>query len=322
MTASRNRKKAASVAQTGKTAFSMTPKEDRQYTILKAVFRILGHLPKPFMEILATGIGLVWYAVDARHRNLAMENLTIAFADSMSLLERKRLCKRNFIQFARLFLEFPRLSSLNRETLDAFVTVEGAPHLEAAIATKKPVFMLSAHFGNWELMAQCAPIWCDTPVEMIVRPLDFRPLDRIVTEIRSHTGNHIIPKKKAGSAIRKVLREGGFVGILVDQRATPKEKVDVPFFGKLAPTNKGLAVFAARHDILVLPVFNHRRPDGRYHVTIDPPVRIDKTGDLESDVVANTARFTQIIESHIRKHPENWFWVHSRYRKYKKRQTP
>lgn len=298
----------------------MTPDtEERIHRFFKQLTVAVAHIPRPVLEAMAYGIGLFWYAIDKRHRDVALANMEKAYGKTRSTAWRKRLCRKNFIHFARLFLEIPRLVRFRKEEADKWFTATGLHHFQEAEKTGRPIFILSAHHGNWELLALSAPILCQRPVHMIVRPLDFPPLQRLVHELRTATGNVMVDKDHLGRRIGRLMKEGAVMGILLDQRAAPAERVNVPFFGEPAPTSKGLAFFALRYNAIVLPAFTHRGRDGRYVSTFSAPVPITKTGDLAADVATNTARFNAVIEAEIRNHPENWFWVHSRFHKWKRK---
>jgi KDO2-lipid IV(A) lauroyltransferase len=149
---------------------------------------------------------------------------------------------------------------------------------------------------------------------VIARPLDYAPMGRILNEIRSAAGNQVIDKNNSSSMISRVLRKKESLGILLDQSASWYEGVYVPFFGQLACTNKGLALFALRYDAPVVPAFNFRQPDGRYKIVIESPLKLIRTGNINEDIMTNTERFNQVIEKYIRKAPDNWLWVHRRWR--------
>jgi len=123
-----------------------------------------------------------------------------------------------------------------------------------------------------------------------------------------------LDKDKSAAEVSALLRKNQVVGILLDQNSSWYEGVYVPFFGKTACTNKGLAMFAIRYGAKVIPVFNVRLRDGRYRVIFNPPLDLVHSGNVSNDIVENTARFNKVIEDHIRMAPDNWLWVHRRWR--------
>ena len=286
-----------------------------QYRVIKLLVVLISAIPREWLALSAIPLGRIWYALDTHHRRIAFTNMRRAFAGEKNTAEIRQLVHANFVQFARLALELPSLLRLNKDNLHRFVTVSGRHHLKKALDGGKGVLLLTAHLGNWELMALSVPLIFKTAISVVARPIDYRPMDKLLTEIRCRTGNDVIDKKKGAPRIVRMLRNRQAVGILLDQNASWYDGVYVPFFGQTACTNKGLAVFALRYDVPVVPMFSFRRPDGRYRIMIEPPVNLIRTGELERDIIENTATFNRIMEKHIRMAPDSWLWVHNRWRK-------
>ncbi len=284
------------------------------YFLLKQAIQVLACVPWQWLTALAIPLGRIWYGLDHYHRRIALENISIAFGRELDPAGIRNLARNNFIQLVRVMLELPSLLRLKKDNIDSYVQISGLEHLETALARGKGVLALTAHLGNWELMAVATALKFGTPFNVMARPLDFAPMDRVLTEIRSRTGNRVLDKDKSAGEVAPLLEKNETIGILLDQNASWFEGVYVPFFGKVACTNKGLAIFALRYDATVLPVFNTRRDDGRYHVVFYPPVDLVRSTNISSDILENTRRFNQIIEEAIRKAPDNWLWVHRRWR--------
>jgi Kdo2-lipid IVA lauroyltransferase/acyltransferase len=283
------------------------------YRIIKFFLTCLSVIPRTVMSRLAVPVGRLWYQIDRRHRKVATENMKGAFDKEKSESEIAQLVRANFIQLARVALEIPSLLKFRTENAADYVTLSGQEHIEEAKSRKKGILCLTAHLGNWELMAIAAPIVAKLPLGVVARTLDFKPLDRLLTEIRTRTGNQVINKKKGGDLIGRMLKEGEAVGILLDQNTSYIEGVYVPFFGITACTNKGLAMFALRYHATVLPAFNIREKDGRYRIIIGEPIQLIKTGNIRKDILLNTQLFNAIMERYIRMAPDNWLWVHRRW---------
>lgn len=287
---------------------------DLQYHLIKIGLKGLAAIPRRTLIKLAVPIGRIWYGLDRRHRKIAFDNMRIAFGREKDEHELNALIQANFIQLARLFLEIPSLMRLNRKNLDRYVTFSGLEHINKVMAAGKGMLLLTAHLGNWELMALAWALKSGRSCHVIARPLDYAPINRIMNEIRSATGNRVVDKDDSQALIRQLLQGKESIGILLDQNASWYEGVYVPFFGKLACTNKGLALFALRYNTPVLPVFNYPRKDGRYEIMIEPPMDLIRSGDVTEDIMVNTERFNRVIEKHIRISPQSWFWVHRRWR--------
>ncbi len=289
-------------------------KENFQFYLIKSVLMFLSLFPRKFMGKIAIPAGLLWHLLDRRHRTIARENMAKAYGLET---DDRRICdmsRANFIHLARATLEIPSLYRINEKNFNSYVEFENEHYLMDEIARGKGVLMLTGHMGNWELMNIAAPFRLKIPVYALVRPLDFAPLDRIISELRMRTGNIIIDKDKSAGTVMQLLQENNLIAILLDQNSSWYEGVYVPFFGRTACTNKGMAMLAIRCNVSVLPVFNYRREDGRYRIVFDKPLELIRTDDIESDIVENTKVFNEVIEKHVRMAPDNWLWVHRRWR--------
>ena len=289
-------------------------KDNLSYRLIKTVLNLLARIPRRELVRLALPLGRLWHAMDRYHRRIAIDNLSIAFGRELTPAEIRSLARDNFVQLVRVVLEFPSLLRLSKENIDTYVEFSGLEHLEAALARGTGVLGLTAHLGNWELMALATALKFEMPFNGLVRPLDFFPMDRVLTEIRSRTGNRVLDKDKSAVEVSTLLRKNQVVGILLDQNSSWYEGVYVPFFGKTACTNKGLAMFALRYGAAVIPAFNVRLNDGRYRVIFSAPLDLVRSGNVSNDIIENTARFNKVIEDHIRMAPDNWLWVHRRWR--------
>lgn len=288
--------------------------ENIQFFILKIIIKFMFFIPVELYGFLSSIIGRLWLKIDKRHAQIALENMLNAYGTSLSEKEILDLRERNFIQFARLLFDIPRVFRLKKNKLDDFILFEGAYNLQKAFQSNKGVILITAHMGNWELMAVSVPLKFGKPLTVIARPLDYKPLGLIAKELREISGNRVLNKHDAGGIMRKLLSAGESVGILIDQKASGSQAVDVPFFGRPALTNKVTALLALRYDACVVPTFNYRMPDGRYRVIFDKPVKLTRSGDTSADIIDNTRRFNQIVEKHVKAAPENWFWTHRRWR--------
>lgn len=265
------------------------------------------------MDGLANIVGRLWFSMDGYHRDIALNNMAIAFGDSDTSVRRRQMVRQNFIQLSRAALALPGLMRLTPKNIDDYAVFTGETNVHKAMAKGKGVIFLAAHFGNWELMS-IATAARFGPVHILARPLDYRPMDRVLTEIRSSTGSIVLDKEGSADLLRQLLRERRMVGILLDQNASWFEGVFVRFFGHPACTNKGLAMFALRYDTPIVPAYNIRMPDGRYRIFFEPELKLVRTGNVRHDILKNTALFNRTMEAFIRKAPDHWFWVHRRWR--------
>lgn len=262
---------------------------------------------------LAQLLGTLWFRLDARHREITRNNLRMAFGPELTEAQRETISRNTFIHLACVLLELPSLLKLNRSNLHQYIEFSGLEHVFAVKAKRKGILVMSSHFGNWEVMALAVSLRFG-PFNVVVRPLDNPLLDRWIDGVRSRGGNRTIPKSNSAMSILRLLRQGEVVAFLIDQNADWYEGVFVPFFREIACTNKALATLALRTGLPILPAHNYRRPDGRYQVVFHPEVQLIRSGSLLADIEENTALFNRIIEGYVRDHPDQYFWLHQRWK--------
>ncbi|MBI5968082.1 MAG: lysophospholipid acyltransferase family protein [Deltaproteobacteria bacterium] len=262
---------------------------------------------------LMEGLGQILFTLDGRHRRIALRNLALAFG-AKNGEELTALARSTFRNLGRVLAEFSFIPLLTEKNMEQYILFEGAENFYRAYEKGKGILFLTAHFGNWEWMAASFPLRFHRPCHVIVRPLDSPFFDGLVERLRTWTGNHTVPKEKSMGRILRILKEGGIIGVLLDQNVAWQEGVFVDFFGELACTNAGMALLALKTGAPVLPVFNIRQPDGRYRVVIEPEVPLIRTEDRDLDVEKNTELFTKIIERFVQDHPDHWFWLHQRWK--------
>ena len=270
-------------------------------------------VPLRFTWRLAELLGRLWFRLDTKHRLIALNNLKLAWGEERTERERINIARRNFIHLVRVVLELFYIRKVTSEEVDEFATFEGVKNLDAALEEGRGVLVMTSHFGNWELMALAYSLRY-RPVSLVIRPLDIPFLDSLITKIRTRGGNQMIAKKGSVRKVLRLLAAGEVVGFLIDQNPAWEEGVFVPFFREIACTNKALSALALRTNAPVIPVYNVREANGTYRIVFEPEVVLDRSGDTRRDMEENTAKFNRIIESYIRRHPEQWFWVHQRWK--------
>jgi KDO2-lipid IV(A) lauroyltransferase len=271
------------------------------------------HLSLPRLQALGRSLGRLWYRLDAPHRRVALENLDRAFDGRMSPAEIELLARNTFEHFGIMALEVCRLAFLEKEELLGWITIEGEEHFWKALAQGRGLLLLTGHLGNWELLGLVASVR-GRPISVVARPADNPALEAELLRLRSRFGNRVIYKKAALKEALKELKTGGVVAALIDQNVASKEGVFVEFFGRLACTSPILALLALKTSAPVVPAFALRMPEGKYRVVVEPPVEIERTGNLDRDVVEATQKFTTIIEQYVRRYPDQWLWMHRRWK--------
>ncbi|HTK92032.1 MAG TPA: lysophospholipid acyltransferase family protein [Verrucomicrobiae bacterium] len=277
---------------------------------LAPIALVLAYLPPPVSRWIGARLGdLAWVTLRGR-REVALKNLELALGAESSLAERVRIGRASFRNLGLNLVEACEFFFRPPERLLSRVEIRGLDHVRAAAAKGRGVLALAGHLGNWELLAAAAargPV----PIAVVARPLDDPMLDRVLERLRIRGGMEIISKRQGLGDIRDALRRGRIIGVLLDQNASRREGIFAPFFGVPASTSKGLALIALRTGAPVVPTFIRRLPAGRHMVVFEPPVAIPP----DRDPAAFTAAFNEAIERAIRQAPEQWFWVHRRWKR-------
>jgi KDO2-lipid IV(A) lauroyltransferase len=270
---------------------------------------LIAHLPAAVSLWIGRRLGnLAWYVLP-RRRAITRANLIRAFGDEVSPAEIERLARGSFEHFGMNLAEVCVLLFRPRGAILARVELAGHEHVEKAAAEGKGILLLSAHLGNWELLAPSHALTAFA-LSIVVRPLDEPILQRLAERFRLRSGVELIAKRNALRDILKALRQGRMVGMLLDQNSSRAEGVFVPFFRVPASTSKGLATISLRTGAPVVPVFIRRIAGGRHRVEFDAAVPRPNDGEP----MTYTAEFNRVIESAIRRAPEQWFWMHERWR--------
>ena len=275
--------------------------------------KALGILPRPLARILGVWIARVLFFLRPPLHRIAEENLRLAFPD-WSEAQRRGVIRGMVRQIGWLAAEFAHLPSLTRQNLDRVIVMDDIENFREAQARGKGVLFLTGHMSAWEL-GPYAHALHGAPLHFLVRAVDNTRVDALVARYRCRSGNTPIDKNEAARAVLRVLRANGVVGILADHNASRLEGVFVNFFGSPACTTAGLARFALHTGAAVVPAFV-RWDDaiGKYRLAYQPALTLVRTGDEAADVVVNTQRFMDIVEAHVRLYPDQWLWVHRRWR--------
>jgi KDO2-lipid IV(A) lauroyltransferase len=272
----------------------------------------VGRLPIGMAQRLGAGLGRIAYWILPGRRRVALDNLALVYGDTLPPAARATLARQSFEHLGMTAMECCRLFFGPADRLFARVRGQGMEHIGEAMARGRGIFFLTGHFGNWELLAATHGL-AGFGLSVVVRPLDNPYLDSLIARARERSGLRAISKREAVQGVREALGRGECIGILLDQDAG-RDGVFVPFLGRPASTSRALAVLAIKTRAPVLPAFIHRLPDGGHELVLDPEIPLAITGDLDHDINVNTARFTEAIERHVRAHPEQWFWVHRRWK--------
>jgi KDO2-lipid IV(A) lauroyltransferase len=284
-----------------------------QYAPAWTIIKLLGLLPRSLARAVGISFAQLIYLLHFKLRRVGMRNLELAFPEK-NRSERARILRGEFTSLGRQLAEVCQFPKYTLENVNQVVVYEGFENYERAYARGKGVLFLTAHFGGWELSAFMHSMhghW----MHIVMRPMDNVYLDRMIREYRTMHGNTVVPKDDFIRGLLAAMKNGETVGILMDTNMTPPQGIFVDFFGIPACTASGLARIALRTDAAVVPGFTIWDPILRkYRLHFDPAVELIRTGDDEADITANTQKFTKIIEDYVRKYPDQWLWVHRRWK--------
>jgi KDO2-lipid IV(A) lauroyltransferase len=266
-------------------------------------------LPLPFGRACGRALGSLAWHVARRERRKALANIAIAFPE-WSEDKRRQTIKAMFRHLGMSLFEIAWMRGMDVATRDRLTVIEGAEPLMKLIDEGRGVVVFTAHCGNWEWMSYAIGLF-GRPTTVLQRERDAPEMNRYITEHRASSGVRTIDRGSAaaGRELIQSLRRGGILAFLIDQNLRT-DSVQVPFFGRPALTPIGPAKLAVRTESIVVDILIERLPDGRHRMKIGEPAET-KRGD---DPVELTEHYTRIIEAQIRRVPEQWVWMHDRWR--------
>jgi KDO2-lipid IV(A) lauroyltransferase len=263
--------------------------------------------------MLGASLGWAAYRTLRKLRLTGRTNLALAFPEKGSA-EREIILKKMYRNLGWQLAEFCSMSAYRVEQASEFIRYEGLEHYLQARAKGKGVLILTGHLGAWELSSFYHSLR-GYPMSMVIRRLDNDLVDSFVNGIRCLHGNHVIHKSDFARGLLQAMHQGESVGILMDTNMTPPQGVFVPFFGVDACTATAMARIALKTDAAVLPGFLlWEEREKKYVLHFGEEIELVRGGNAHVDVIDNTARFTVTLEAYIRRYPDQWLWVHRRWK--------
>ncbi len=257
---------------------------------------------------------LVYYLLPDRRR-IGQINLKLAFGDQLDPAGRRLILRRMWQNYGCSLVEFFRFPLYRQENLDRYVEWQGFEHLERSVAAGRGTLVLTAHLGNWDLLALATGIRVK-PVGLVAKTLSSRFWNHFLVGQRMETFVHSFLKRNSLREIIRSLRTNGIVGMVLDQDAQDSDgRVFVDFFGHKASTISSVAVLSQRLELPILPMFDIRGRRGKHRIMVLPPMEFEKRETLEQGILHNTRRYQEVLEQVIRQHPEQWNWIHRRWKR-------
>lgn len=287
-----------------------------EYVLFLAVFGFLRGLPFPVAFRVGELVGRVLSVLDRPHRKVGLTNLAIAFPDK-SVAERRRILRASFVNLGRLLAEFCHLGTLSEQNVRDRVGFEDEAEWRRLVERLRETgaLILTGHFGNWELFAYANACY-GFPVHIIHRRLRNVFVEAALTAQRERCGTRVIQKTTAGLEVVRAIRKKSVVVAAVDQNASGRMGVFVPFFGRPASTSAGLAGLALTTGVPVVPAFLIRENGTwKHRIVILPLIEPVRTGNQAEDIRATTEKFTAVFQRMVEQYPDHWLWIHKRWKR-------
>lgn len=283
------------------------------YAAAWSALKLVGRLPRGLARHAGATVAKLLLALSPRLKQTADFNLRLAFPD-WSVARRRAVIAGMTRSLGWMAAEFARMPQYSRENIEAAIVIDGQENFLEGQRRGKGVLLLTAHIGAWELSSYAHALY-GYPLHYMARPLDNARLDALVNRYRGLSGNAPIFKNESARAMLKVLKDRGTVGILADQNTMPQEGVFVDFFGKPACTTAGVARVALHTGAAVVPAYAAWDDSlQKYRLRFEPPLELIRTGDTDRDILENTQLFARVTEEIIRRYPEQWVWIHARWK--------
>jgi len=285
-----------------------------EYGLVIILYGLYRLLPRSWAPVLGSLLGEAAYYLIPGRRRITLDNLRLAFGTTD--FDPTPVAHAAFRSLGRSLMELLESMSQDRTAILRGVRIEGRTHMEEAFRQGRGVIFLASHYGNWELMSLVNSA-SGVPTHVVARVLDNPWLNRLINQQRERFGAVVINSKDPSSVRRilSVLHQKKAVAFLIDQNVVGNRGVYVDFFGRLAYTHKVVALMAIKTGAPVIPSFMHREEGGGHRLVYGKPLTLIKTGNRDHDVWMNTQTMTRAVEDAVRRHPEQWLWMHDRWRK-------
>ncbi|HFD13936.1 MAG TPA: lipid A biosynthesis acyltransferase [Epsilonproteobacteria bacterium] len=288
--------------------------KDMLYVSLFYSFKfIIWFLPdvllRQILKLLARGL----YTIDRKHRYIAKVNLDLAYEETLREEEKIDIIKATYLNLLFVLVDFVKNQGISKEKLLQKVTFHNTEAIEEALQKEQKIILVTAHYGNWELLPLSLAAQYG-PLTGVGRKLDSSVMDSILNKNRKQFNIEMLEKKGAMREMISVLKNNRMLGLLVDQNTSENEGILVDFFGKPVRHTPAASILARRFDAVILPAFITSDSSSQYEVTFYDPIYTEKTDDKDKDILESVQKQAKITEEIIRAKPEEWFWLHKRWK--------
>ena len=282
------------------------------YYLLKTASFISLLFPIKINRFLGRRVGECAFFLLPAHRKNTIDNLRLALGGEKSSGEIRSIARGVFRNIGENLFETLGAPKFNVRNIDRHVRIKGLDIVDRALSQKRGFIVLSAHFGNWELLAGYFGIK-KYPVNVLARRLRYDKYNDWVNGLRRKMGVNVVMRDDSAKTILKLLREGQSIAILADQDIPSLDGVFVDFFGRPAFTPTAPVILALATAVPIIPMFIVRQKGG-HTIYVEEPLELEITGNRETDIKVNTQKWSKVVESYIKKHPSHWVWMHNRWK--------
>lgn len=283
------------------------------FRLIYFAVRLMSYIPLSMGQALGKILGIAALTIPMERKSVALNNIERRINSLDCKNKSQALLKRVYVHFGQMFFEIPHIMNLTDRNLDKYVEFANESNFIRALEKGKGVLILTAHFGNWELLIAALSIRYGN-FAMVARQNHYLPAAQIIHELRSRPGTEIIKKKGAIKNVKAAICEKKVVAVALDQNVDSYLGVFVMFLGEWACTNIGLALMALETGAPIVPAFALRSKDGRHRIVFENEIPLIKTDERTTDIEESTACFSRTIEEYVRKYPDHWFWFHKRWK--------
>lgn len=302
-------------------------------TVAKSVSFVISRLPQGARDTIGDFIGFLWFDVLQVRRQIAVENVGVAFPQ-LSLSDKTKIARASVHHMGRTIVDFTLFPFFNRNDVGRYFVIEGLANVEEALKLGKGVILLTCHLGNGDFaLAMLSRL--GFPINLISKEFKARWLNDLWFGMRRKHGTRFISAEKSSFEILKALRRNELVVFVLDQFMGPPVGVRTTFFGKETGTAAGCALIASRTESPVIPCYTYRREDGKQIMVFEPPIpyqgvetgpaagaepAVGRAADKslrEKNIAVMTQVYTDKIETLVQKHPEQWMWIHRRWKEFR-----